>query len=269
MIANVSSSIRMVADSIQQGAVTNIDQLQALYLPANVTGKRAMTPANAMAWARYVSGAVTLAGSCWHCMCQGRAQADRLACWRAACLLQGLLGAYGLVLFLLLLLVIVTLRNFPAGVCCVGFLLNLALILFGLLPVLYTLLLLVMRDTCANMDAVAVRAAGVVSGNDSSTVSLVARYYLTNGTLPDGDSGIHALAASINPAWDIDAIKGRVNQTVADTLGGITARNLTLQSPVRARSARLLFVATCVCMANVTHAARPAKPQLLACSACR
>lgn len=59
MIANVSSSIRMVADRIQQAAVTNIDQLQEQYLPANVTDKRTMTPVNVMAWARYVRGRAT------------------------------------------------------------------------------------------------------------------------------------------------------------------------------------------------------------------
>jgi len=168
--------------------------------------------------------------------------------WRAfECVLhalQGLLGAYGLVLLVLLLLFLVTLRNCPAGICMIGFILNTLLVVFCLLPILYTILLLVMRDTCANVESVAVKAIDIKTGSNS-TAAKVAGFYLGNGSYTDdGTSGLAGLIKGINTDFDVDALKLRVNRTIDDVVDGIKAQNITLAPLVSAVLSRLSLQAS-------------------------
>jgi hypothetical protein len=61
---------------------------------------------------------------------------------------------YGFVMLLLLTLLASALKNFPAGLCAGGLLLSLTLVLFCVLPLLYTVSMLGLRDGCANVELV-------------------------------------------------------------------------------------------------------------------
>ena len=142
------------------------------------------------------------------------------------------MAGYGSLLLALMLLAVAALRNCPAGLCALGTLTNLLLLVFLIVPLLYTPTLLVLRDACAHGESIALRVlqgrAGVGSAAD-----VIANYYLGSGRAPDGTPLSAAeVAVQINPAWDLGAIKSRINTTVTDVLGSVAAQDFVLAPKV-------------------------------------
>lgn len=133
----------------------------------------------------------------------------------------------------MLLVFLCTYLNWAAGVCFFSFLLNILLILFAIIPIIYTIVMVVMRDTCANVEFVGLQALKTKLGEDSMGYKL-AHFYLADGTLPNGTTvNIGGLVGSINPNYDIDSLKVQVNQTIADAIDGIKS-GYTVQHSVSA-----------------------------------
>lgn len=136
--------------------------------------------------------------------------------------MQATLGLYALVIALLLLLFVTTLLNCPAGVCAAGFLLNTALVAFAVLPLVLTLGMLVMRDTCGSMEAIANKAVITKAGNGSIPAAL-SNFYLGGGGGTEGGAGsFPELMRDINEDYDVAEIKERMQQTVNDMLHSVT-----------------------------------------------
>lgn len=58
-------------------------------------------------------------------------------------------------MLLVLLLMLVAVRNCPAGLCLLSLLLTAALVVFALLPLVYTATIIGLRDGCANVELIA------------------------------------------------------------------------------------------------------------------
>lgn len=82
--------------------------------------------------------------------------------------------AYAIIVLWLLLLFLCAHKHCPAGLCFFGMLLSISLVLFFLLPNIYTAVLLVLRDGCYNIENVILEQLP-----NNGTATLVARYYLT------------------------------------------------------------------------------------------
>jgi hypothetical protein len=135
------------------------------------------------------------------------------------------MGAYTVVLLLILFLFLFTWKNCPSGLCMTGFVLNILLAFFALLPIFYTIFMLLMRDTCANVEQVALKAVALKMGNDSMPFT-VANYYLGGGKGPDGtDMNITQLIGSIKPDLDIGAMKAQANTTINSMLAQMQGFN--------------------------------------------
>jgi hypothetical protein len=134
------------------------------------------------------------------------------------------MGAYAVVLVLILFIFLFTWKNCPSGLCMTGFVLNILLVFFALLPIFYTIFMLLMRDTCANVEYVALKAVSMKMGNDSMAFT-VANYYLGGGKAPDGtDMSVSQLVTSIKPDLDIDAMKAQVNNMINSTLADVETK---------------------------------------------
>jgi hypothetical protein len=131
------------------------------------------------------------------------------------------MGAYAVVLLLILFIFLFTWKNCPSGLCMTGFVLNILLAFFALLPIFYTIFMLLMRDTCANVEHVALKAVSLKMGNESMPYA-VANFYLGGGKAPDGTNmSVTQLISSIKPDMDIDALKAKVNNVVNQTLADV------------------------------------------------
>lgn len=133
---------------------------------------------------------------------------------------QAFLGSYAIIIGLILLVVLFTLMNCPAGVCFGSFLLNTALLLFSALPLVITVGLLLMRDTCGNMEQMAVKAVEHKTGN-SSLPAAVSQFYLNSGE-GNSSAGLPAIIKGINADYDVEGFKARVQQSVDEMLKGVT-----------------------------------------------
>ncbi|KAF8068235.1 Low molecular mass early light-inducible protein HV90 [Scenedesmus sp. PABB004] len=249
MVSNVSGMVTGVADRIEALTVTAVDNYQARFLPPRGSGAGGLV-AKASTYAFYVSRRRGSARGRRGSGERARGHAARAAAPGArpspapppapAPAPQGLLAPYAIVLAVLLLLLVAALRNFPAGLCLLGSLLNVLLIIFGLLPVIYTVALLLLRDTCANVEGIAVKAVGLKAGNGSLAAS-VAGYYLGGGLGPNGTRvGVAELVAGLNPDYDVAGLKARVNATLDGVLGSLADQGIVL----RPRAAAVLDATT-------------------------
>lgn len=259
LVANVSSSVQKMSDSIQSAAVDGIDKFQKNYLgkaAANNTAAGGGTDHLVKAvHAVYNVSAVRITsshtGGCLIRCCASpviMAQALPglpgkkclvldvggsewlyhklttelfvLPCLLA--MLQAMMASYAAIMGLVLVLLLLTLLNCPAGVCITGFILNTALVAFSLIPLLITVGLLLMRDTCGNMEAIAAKAVAQKAGNNSLPAA-VSEYYLYGGpALANGTSSLPDIIKGINAEYDVNGFKSRVQQTVDDMLKGVT-----------------------------------------------
>ena len=138
--------------------------------------------------------------------------------------MQALVGAPGLVMLFMMLVFIFTYINWPAGICFFSFLLNILLILFALFPIFYTIFMVALRDTCANVEYIGLQAVKTQMG-DTSMAYKLAHFYLADGTLPDGtQTTVVGLVGSINSNYDFDAIKSQVNDTINNALDQISSQ---------------------------------------------
>lgn len=134
------------------------------------------------------------------------------------------MGAYAIIVLLILIIWLFTWKNCPSGLCLTGFLLNLLMIFFALLPIFYTIFLLLTRDTCANVEVAAIKAVSIKFGATGMPTK-VANYYLNGGKDGNGTSiTLSQLVSSISPDIDIDSMKGKINNTVADAVQSITGQ---------------------------------------------
>jgi len=132
------------------------------------------------------------------------------------------MASYAAIMGLVLVLLLLTLLNCPAGVCITGFILNTTLVAFSLIPLLLTVGLLLMRDTCGNMEAIAAKAVAQKAGNNSLPAA-VSEYYLYGGpALTNGTASLPDIIKGINAEYDVNGFKSRVQQTVDDMLKGVT-----------------------------------------------
>lgn len=127
-------------------------------------------------------------------------------------LLQAMLGAYGLVMGLTLVLMLMTLIKCAAGICITGFALNVTLVAFSLIPLITTGGLVLMRDTCGNMDSIAAKAVTLKTGN-STLGPVVSEYYL-HGTASSPSTGLGDIIKGINAEYDVEGIKKSVKGTM-------------------------------------------------------
>lgn len=135
-------------------------------------------------------------------------------------MLQAFLGSYAVIIGLILLMVLFTLLNCPAGVCFGGFLLNTALLAFSAIPLLITVGLLLMRDTCGNLETLATKAVAQKVGN-SSLPAAVSQFYLSSNPA-NSSAGLPAVIKGINADYDVEGFKVRVQQSVDEMLKGVT-----------------------------------------------
>lgn len=147
-----------------------------------------------------------------------------------ASVLQGMLGAYAGIILLLLVLSAMTLLNCPAGLCFSGFSLNVALLVFCLIPLILTTGLLLMRDICGNMEQIASKAVTLKAGN-SSLPAAVSQFYLSDSPA-NGNEGLPAIIKGINADYDVEGFKIRVQRSVDEMLKGVTD-DFTLRPQVR------------------------------------
>lgn len=158
----------------------------------------------------------------------------RCFCYLGMCVsAQAMIGAYAAIIGLTLVVMVMSVLNCPAGVCFSGFSLNTALAVFSAIPLVITVGLLLMRDTCGNMETLASRAVAQTAGN-SSIPAAVSQFYLTHnglsaGSNSSGASGGGAGAGSlpdvikgINADYDVEGFKARVQQSVDEMLKGVT-----------------------------------------------
>jgi hypothetical protein len=139
--------------------------------------------------------------------------------------MQGMIAPYAVVLVLILLIFLFTWKNCPSGLCMTGFVLNVLLIFFALLPIFYTIFMLLMRDTCANVEQVVLKAVEVKMGNGSMPYT-VASYYLGGGKGPDGnDMNVTQLFSTALPDFDIAAMKALATNTVDTALQQVETFN--------------------------------------------
>jgi hypothetical protein len=135
---------------------------------------------------------------------------------------QGLLVAYGIIMALVLLLAATAWRNCPAGLCSLGALLNVALVLFFLLPMLYTVLLIGLRDGCHNAEDLLLTTVQELTcaGNCTapSKAQVLAQYYLTGS----GGQLESVLSAGLNV--DIGQLKSQVNSSVNSALDEVNTK---------------------------------------------
>jgi hypothetical protein len=142
------------------------------------------------------------------------------------CRLQGMIAPYAVVLVLILLIFLFTWKNCPSGLCMTGFVLNVLLIFFALLPIFYTIFMLLMRDTCANVEQVVLKAVEVKMGNGSMPYT-VASYYLGGGKGPDGnDMNVTQLFSTVLPNLDINAMKANATGAVDIALQSVASFRL-------------------------------------------
>lgn len=161
-----------------------------------------------------------------------------------------MLGAYAGVILLLLVLSAMTLFNCPAGLCFGGFSLNVALLVFSAIPFILTAGLLLMRDTCGNMESLASKAVTLKAGN-SSLPSAVSQFYLSSNS---SEGGLPAIIKGINADYDVEGFKARVQRSVDDMLKGVTDE-YTLRPQVR-RPCRPCSLALCLSgVCRAVHAA--------------
>jgi hypothetical protein len=133
---------------------------------------------------------------------------------------QAFLGSYAVIIGLVLLVVLFTLINCPAGVCFGSLLLNTALLAFSALPLLMTVGMLLMRDTCGNLEQMAVKAVAHKAGN-SSLPTAVSQFYLNSGA-GNSTAGLPEIIKGINAEYDVEGFKARVQQSVDEMLKGVT-----------------------------------------------
>lgn len=117
-------------------------------------------------------------------------------------------------------MVLFTLLNCPAGICFDGFLLNTALLVFSAIPLLITVGLLLTRDTCGNMEAIASKAVAQKAGN-SSLPAAVSQFYLSNNPA-NASAGLPAVIKGINADYDVEGFKAKVQRSVDEMLKGVT-----------------------------------------------
>lgn len=263
-VVDVRGQIDTALSNVKELAITKIDEMQEKYLWSNSSESQIPLAETYWAYAYLVRyqyamvqavtyAAVLLENPCWmlqmllllSAALRAATSEANLACtlinkgtdadvglfchW-----LQGLLCAYGIVMFLILLVFLFTYINWAAGVCFFSFLLNILLIIFALLPIFYTTFMVLLRDTCANMDTLGLKAVSMQTGMDTMAYK-AAHFYLAGGELPDGTAtDVGGLLASLNPDYDIAALKGKVNDTVMDVLQDIKA-DYKLQQPVSCR----------------------------------
>jgi hypothetical protein len=131
-----------------------------------------------------------------------------------------MLSAYAGILLLLLVLSAMTLMNCPAGLCFSGFSLNVALLVFCLIPFILTTGLLLMRDVCGNMEQIASKAVTLKAGN-SSLPAAVSQFYLSDSPA-NGNEGLPAIIKGINADYDVEGFKARVQRSVDEMLKGVS-----------------------------------------------
>lgn len=130
---------------------------------------------------------------------------------------------------LVLALLVCALKNCPAGLCAFGCALNLLLLIFTLLPLVYTVAIIALRDGCANVELLvpqALAAFGPGGGGSSDdaggsssgdVVTLVLDYYLGDPATQGG----RGVTDVVRGVFDVDALKLQINATVTDALGDI------------------------------------------------
>lgn len=148
------------------------------------------------------------------------------------CYSQGLTCAYAVVMLLVLLLLLCTWRNCPAGLCAFSFLLNVLLIIFCLLPLVYTVAIIALRDGCANVENILTTAitngdfglgnlnhlgAGGSNSTGQSPILVVVDYYLGDPNVSASESPAQVLSAVV----DINGLKSEVNSSVSNALADI------------------------------------------------
>jgi hypothetical protein len=141
------------------------------------------------------------------------------------------MGAYGAVMALILLLLISAYKNFPAGLCALSFLLNLLLIVFCVLPLLYTVAVIALRDGCANVEGLVTEVltsgqfggslggagGGNLTGGGARPVLLAVDYYFGD---PVANANRSA-AAVLKGVLDVEALKAQVNASVVEAVAGV------------------------------------------------
>ena len=140
---------------------------------------------------------------------------------------------YATVLLFVLLLAVSAARNFPAGLCIFGTCLNITLVFFFLLPLIYTAALVVSRDGCHNAEDMLVDAAGKISLPSTNTSMVAANassssnsgkglkpaqvlmvYFLAGG-------GTVESALKTGLGFDVREMKAGINKTVEDAITNI------------------------------------------------
>jgi hypothetical protein len=147
--------------------------------------------------------------------------------------------AYGLIMLLILLLLISAWRNCPAGLCLFGFLLIVLLTVFSVLPLVYTVAVIALRDGCANVEVIAQDIltkggfglhglAGAPNGTNPAVLAL--DYYFGDPAVNQNRSAADVILGVV----DVAALKAQVNSSVNDALDGIQ-RDFEFRPKVSAR----------------------------------
>jgi hypothetical protein len=136
-------------------------------------------------------------------------------------LLQAMLGSYALIIGLMLLLLLMTLFNCPAGVCFGTVTLNTALVAFSAIPLIITIGLLLTRDVCGNMEALASKAVTQKAGSGSLPAA-VSQFYLSSNP-SNSSAGLPGIIKGVNAEYDVEGFKTRVQRSVDDMLKGVTS----------------------------------------------
>lgn len=142
-----------------------------------------------------------------------------------------MLGSYAVIIGLLLVLMLMTLFNCPAGVCFGTVTLNTALVAFSAIPLAITIGLLLMRDVCGNMETLASKAVALKAGDNSLPAAVSQFYFSSNPT--NSSAGLPEIIKGVNAEYDVEGFKARVQRSVDEMLKGVTS-DFTLRPQVGA-----------------------------------